>query len=697
MTSSTRHAILIGMLVVLCSSLSAAEPPLQAVAVVRSEAARGLEVGLVRVRGGITYRKDQLGLAFVQDKTGGIAFYPRGLAGERQPTTTDLVEVTGVPQMRDGMLMLCGAGSTWETPLPPVVTFPSAGEVLPIRPRKVELSTLSDMRMDAELVHATGVMRRVIQKSKAGMTVEVSSPAGHVIVRLPWLPPDSEVKNWINQQVAFNGVMVCRAEKRFLPGDADAVFFVSYASQWQYQAGVMDAAFASAPVKASHIANALPLSRINERLHVQGVVTAIRGADTIDLRTEDGSVEITSRQAREFRVGERLSVACGIFNKHGVMLLVDGVCRSLGDAPPVVPVIVNTAAEATKIRYSELVRFSGYVRDVFHIQDRGRLLVALKDGGTCAVLLESPGTVNAITESGIGAKYEFTGIFESGKDGRAVAEGANFVLHLRTGADVRLLSHGPWWTRQRLTTALWTLAMVVGVAVPGAFFFRWKNWKQEQKIRQFERANASAQERKRIAGEFHDSLQQELASASLHLETLSEACLTSPQRMPMLLDDLAAMLRHCQIEARNLIWDLRSDDEFREGVTAPIRSWLAMRQRLVRETSLHFESRGDEPKLPPDTCRHVMRITQEAVNNAVAHAGASRVSVRVTHETDRLEVLVEDDGRGFNTATAPSADKGHYGLSMLEERAQRIRARVDFRSEVNHGTLVRLVLPHSSF
>ncbi|MDB6137571.1 MAG: Histidine kinase, gyrase and HSP90-like ATPase [Verrucomicrobiaceae bacterium] len=698
MKALVQPVILIGVLCLSGHPLQAIPPPLvETIAAVRSKVTRGMEEGPVHVRGGVTFCKSQLGIAFVQDQTGGLAFFPRGVPGMRQPKNMDTVELTGIPQVIDGMLMLCGVRSTPATPLPPEITFLPAADAVKIKPRLFELSTLADMRMNAELVHSSGVMRRVIQKSKTGVTVEVSTAAGFVVVRLPWLPADSDLAGWTNQQVTFNGVIVCRADKRLLPEDADAVVFVTNASQWQIKPAIIEAAFASPPLKASQVWRALPLTRAGARIHVEGVVSAVRGPHTIDLRMDDGSVEISSRQAKEFHAGERLSVVCWLLNKHGVMLLVDGVCKSLGETTPAVPVPLLSAAEAAKTRYGELVRFSGVVRDVFRIQDRGRMLVALKDGGTCAVLLEPPVTIKSMPSEGIGASYDLTGIFESGKDARSAGEGANFILHPRTNADLRLLSYAPWWTRQRLTAALWTLVMVAGVAVPGAFFLRWKIWKQEQKIRLIERTHASAEERKRIAGEFHDSLQQELASASLHLETLSEACQTAPQRMPMLLDDLSAMLRHCQIEARNLIWDLRADDEFREGVTAPVRSWLAMRQRLVVDTSLHFESKGDETTLPPDTCRHVMRITQEAVNNAVAHAGATRVSVRMSHEADRLEVLVEDDGRGFNTAAAPSTDKGHYGLSMLEERAQRIHARIDFRSELNNGTLVRLVVPHSSF
>lgn len=324
---------------------------------------------------------------------------------------------------------------------------------------------------------------------------------------------------------------------------------------------------------------------------------------------------------------------------------------------------------------------------------QGRLLVALDNGGTCAVRWEPPVTMEALAGAGVGAAFVLTGICETGK---AADLGANFTLRPRTDADLHLVSAGPWWTRQRLNRALWTLLILTGIAVPGSIFLRWKLWKQEQKIREIERAAASADERRRIAREFHDSLQQELCCASLHVDTLRETFKSAPEMLPVLLEDISTMLRHCQVEARNSIWDLRADGEFREGLAPSLRSWLTMRQRLIPGIRLDFEMEGEEgARLPVDACLQVLRITQEAVNNAVAHARATRVLVRMKHAPQRLEVLVQDNGQGFNTAAAPASADGHFGLGMLQERAQRIHARVDLRSEKDRGTWVRLIVPHS--
>jgi signal transduction histidine kinase len=613
---------------------------------------------------------------------------------ERAVKIGETVELVGVPQIHDGMLMLCGEGSTKAQAFPPQVIWPA--QSVKVRGRAFDLSTATEMRIVAEQVRTTGIVRKVSRQPGTGMKVEISSPAGYVIARLPWNADDSSIKRWLNNEAAFTGVIVCRADKRLLPEDADATIFVPSPTYWQPHPDALNAVFAKPTVTAAQLGRSAPINTSNERQHLAGRITAIHPPSTLFLRTEDGSVEISSRQAPQFHVGEKISVAGWLLNHQGRTIVTDGVCRSHGNTDTVPPVQVRSLDEANSAGHGELVHISGVVRDVYRDRMQGRLLVVLGDGTACAVRWEPPVTSEGLTRASINSFMEFTGICEIAKAAKAADQGASFTLRPRTNADLHVVRPAPWWNRQRMSNALWVLVILAGIAIPGAVFLRWKLWRQEGKIREIERASASASERQRIAREFHDNLQQELFSTSLHVETVREAAETAPQKLPVLLDEISSMLRHCQVEARNFIWDLRSDDEFREGIAPPLRSWLAMRQRLIPHTRLDFEMEGEDRSLPSDTCLQVLRITQEAVNNALAHAQATQVKVRLKQAPRSLEVRVEDDGRGFNTSGAPAAAEGHYGLSMLRERAQRIHARIDLRSEKDHGTSLRLVVPHPS-
>jgi two-component sensor histidine kinase len=100
-------------------------------------------------------------------------------------------------------------------------------------------------------------------------------------------------------------------------------------------------------------------------------------------------------------------------------------------------------------------------------------------------------------------------------------------------------------------------------------------------------------------------------------------------------------------------------------------------------------SLGDRERLEPETESTIYRVVQEALTNAAKHAGAERVSVTVERDNGTVEVLIEDDGHGFDT-TAPTAGLGLLGM---RERVELTGGRLEIRSQP--GTRVRARLPVS--
>jgi signal transduction histidine kinase len=93
----------------------------------------------------------------------------------------------------------------------------------------------------------------------------------------------------------------------------------------------------------------------------------------------------------------------------------------------------------------------------------------------------------------------------------------------------------------------------------------------------------------------------------------------------------------------------------------------------------------DDFELPPEINQVFYRIAQEALNNIVKHARATRVVINILCEPDEIEMSIVDDGRGFdpNEVLATS-----MGLSIMRERAQGIGATLTVSSEVGHGTQI---------
>ena len=88
--------------------------------------------------------------------------------------------------------------------------------------------------------------------------------------------------------------------------------------------------------------------------------------------------------------------------------------------------------------------------------------------------------------------------------------------------------------------------------------------------------------------------------------------------------------------------------------------------------------------LPADVQVTIYRICQEALNNIAKHAGASKVEINLKHDGTAIELGIHDNGQGFDAEQTPSF--GHYGLSMMRERAEEVGAHLFITSQVGHGT-----------
>jgi len=99
--------------------------------------------------------------------------------------------------------------------------------------------------------------------------------------------------------------------------------------------------------------------------------------------------------------------------------------------------------------------------------------------------------------------------------------------------------------------------------------------------------------------------------------------------------------------------------------------------------------------LPDSAALALFRVTQEALRNAIQHADASEIAVRLTQYPHRLRLTVTDDGRGIPGGLESSrfVAQGHFGLAGMRERAAMIGAKLDVQTAVDYGTAVILELP----
>jgi two-component system sensor histidine kinase UhpB len=202
--------------------------------------------------------------------------------------------------------------------------------------------------------------------------------------------------------------------------------------------------------------------------------------------------------------------------------------------------------------------------------------------------------------------------------------------------------------------------------------------------------NAAEEERKRIARELHDETAQLLAALLIRIRVVRNASDAEAVAGP--LEDMRREIGHALDGVRRFARGLRPPALDELGLLPAIESHVRS-IREITEIDLSLDAEGTpDGDLPPEASLAVYRIVQEALSNVVRHSGATRASVRVVREPDRLVVTVEDDGHGFNVAEVRAARRG-LGLFGMGERAAYLGGRVDVQSAPGTGTRVRAEIP----
>lgn len=203
---------------------------------------------------------------------------------------------------------------------------------------------------------------------------------------------------------------------------------------------------------------------------------------------------------------------------------------------------------------------------------------------------------------------------------------------------------------------------------------------------------AVLEERERIARELHDGLAQVLGFINtqsqavkklLESERLGEALLE--------IDAMGAASREVYDDVREAIVGLRAAPK---GLIPTLRAYVrGLPQKTGRVVELHVVDPADDIVLAPSTEIQLVRIVQEALNNARKHASASRVDVRVDSDAGALHVEITDDGQGFDPLVIDHRGWPRLGLQTMRERAQAVGGRFTVTSSPGAGTTVSVRIP----
>src|SRR5580704_1420513 len=197
------------------------------------------------------------------------------------------------------------------------------------------------------------------------------------------------------------------------------------------------------------------------------------------------------------------------------------------------------------------------------------------------------------------------------------------------------------------------------------------------------------QERSRLARELHDAVTQKLFSIRAHARAAAVLAGREPfdaNRVQAEIEVVAALGAEAHSELRAVIDGLAPPDLETGGLTESLGRYAALAGR-AHGIPVTFTA-AELPSLPPQTEAALYRVAQEALHNALRHAGAGAVCLRLARTPRRVTLEVGDNGHGF----APEAPSGGVGLASMRERAASVGGTLTVKSGAD-GTLVRMTVP----
>jgi signal transduction histidine kinase len=207
-------------------------------------------------------------------------------------------------------------------------------------------------------------------------------------------------------------------------------------------------------------------------------------------------------------------------------------------------------------------------------------------------------------------------------------------------------------------------------------------------------ARATAMERTRVARELHDGSIQSLISLGMQIDVMRKNTTDIPPKLADDLQRIQGLVRQEVLNLRALMTNLQTVDvdaaELVEFVAHLVEQWK-------RETGIEasFISQADGIFLPPSTCKEVARIVQEALTNIRKHSGARQVSVKMLSSDQGLDVIIEDNGRGFGFAgrlDQQALRRAGKGPAILSDRVRAIGGSLAIDS--SHGARLEISIPY---
>jgi signal transduction histidine kinase len=439
------------------------------------------------------------------------------------------------------------------------------------------------------------------------------------------------------------------------------------------------------------------------RLKVTGVVT-YRDENLLYVQDNTSSASVLMITNNTLDVGDRIEAIGFPERRAGAVTLTEAQVRKTGRGQPPVPAVLSLN-DVTDERFNGMVAQMNAVVLEQKIRE-GQQSLELQAGQLVfqALLPTSAGRLKTFP---VGSRVQITGVnrvqFAHHVNARTSQPDnsipATLDVLLRNPDDVVLIERPPWWN-WKYSAGLGTVCIVIFAV--SLMWIRTLRRRVEQRTRELKAAMARLQketetsatlvERDRLAGEIHDSLEQGLNGIMMQLDGVDSKLNEDSSGARHYLEMARNMVRFSRSEVRHSLWNLESELLSKGDLGAALTE-IARQMSATNRVQVAIEVLGAPVPLPPATEHHLLRICQEALNNAFKHAEAKNIRITLNYTDKSVQLSVADDGRGFAPNAVLTSTAGHFGLRNLRSRARKIKGRLDVISQPSHGTRVEVSVP----
>jgi two-component system, NarL family, sensor histidine kinase DegS len=202
---------------------------------------------------------------------------------------------------------------------------------------------------------------------------------------------------------------------------------------------------------------------------------------------------------------------------------------------------------------------------------------------------------------------------------------------------------------------------------------------------------AQEDERKRLSREIHDGPAQMLANVMMRSDLIERVYRERGGEEALLeVRSFKKMVRSALYEVRRIIYDLRPMALDDLGLVPTLRKYLQTIEEYHDKSRIEFVNIGLERRLPPKYEVALFRLIQESVQNALKHANAKDIIVRVEITKSAVNILVKDNGIGFDVL---KRNPESFGIMGMEERVELLEGEISIDSRVGNGTMVMIHVP----